>query len=43
MRFFSPSKKEKGIKGYPVAGSLFFTYEGKLVSSIAEETQWKVN
>lgn len=31
----------KGIKGYPVAGPLFFSYEGKLISTIAEETQWK--
>ena len=31
----------KNIKGYPVAGSLFFMYQGKLVSEIAEETQWR--
>lgn len=29
------------IKGYSVAGPRFFTYNGKLVADIAEETQWK--
>lgn len=29
------------IKGYNVAGPRFFTYNGKLVADIAEETQWK--
>ena len=29
------------IKGYPVAGPSFFTYNGKLVAYIARETQWK--
>jgi hypothetical protein len=31
----------KEIKGYPVAGPSFFTYNGKLVAEIARETQWK--
>ena len=31
----------KNIKGYPVSGPMFFTYNGKLISDIAEETQWK--
>lgn len=31
--------KEK--KGYSVAGPSLFTYNGKLVSDIAEDTQWK--
>lgn len=29
------------IKGYPTQGPYFFTYEGKRISEIAEETQWK--
>ena len=29
------------IKGYNVAGPRFFTYNGKLIADIAEETQWK--
>lgn len=29
------------IKGYSTAGPAFFTYNGKIVSQIAEETQWK--
>ena len=29
------------IKGYPVAGPLFFTYNGKTIADIAKETQWK--
>lgn len=29
------------IKGYPTAGPSFFTYNGKKVSDIAKETQWK--
>ena len=31
------------IKGYPVAGPHFFTYNGKLLVDIAYETQWKDN
>ena len=31
----------KEIKGYPVAGPSCFTYNGKLVCDIANETQWK--
>lgn len=31
----------KMVKGYPIAGPMCFTYNGKLVSDIAEETQWK--
>jgi hypothetical protein len=31
----------KSIKGYPVAGPSFFTYNGKLVADVARETQWK--
>ena len=31
----------KGIKGYSISGPMYFTYNGKLVSEIAEETQWK--
>lgn len=30
-----------GIKGYPVAGPQYFTYNGKLLADIAEETQWR--
>ena len=29
------------IKGYNVAGPLFFTYKGELLTDIAERTQWK--
>ncbi|SEQ30704.1 Protein of unknown function [Lachnospiraceae bacterium RM5] len=29
------------IKGYSTSGPQFFTYNGKTVSQIAEETQWK--
>lgn len=29
------------IKGYSTSGPSFFTYNGKTVSQIAEETQWK--
>lgn len=29
------------IKGYSTSGPTFFTYKGKTVSQIAEETQWK--
>lgn len=29
------------LKGYQAAGPMFFTYNGRLVSDIAEETQWK--
>ena len=29
------------IKGYPTAGTSFFTYNGKLVADIARETQWR--
>ena len=31
----------KDIKGYSVAGPALFTYNGKLVSEIARDTQWK--
>ncbi|MCI5722529.1 MAG: GIY-YIG nuclease family protein [Erysipelotrichaceae bacterium] len=31
----------KDIKGYNVAGSLFFTFNGELLTDIAERTQWK--
>ena len=31
----------KSIKGYSVSGPTLFTYKGKLVTQIAEETQWK--
>lgn len=31
----------KMIKGYSVAGPSLFTYNGKLICDIAEETQWK--
>ena len=31
----------KDIKGYSVSGPAVFTYNGKLVCDIAEETQWK--
>lgn len=31
------------IKGYSTPGPSFFTYNGKRVSEIAEETQWKDN
>lgn len=37
----SLSAVAKGIKGYSIAGPSYFTYNGKLVSDIAEETQWK--
>lgn len=30
-----------GIKGYSTSGPTFFTYHGKTISQIAEETQWK--
>ena len=29
------------IKGYSTAGPQYFTYNGKTISQIAEETQWK--
>lgn len=29
------------IKGYSTSGPCFFTYQGKTISRIAEETQWK--
>jgi hypothetical protein len=29
------------IKGYSTSGPTFFTYNGKAISQIAEETQWK--
>ena len=32
----------KNIKGYNVAGPQFFMYNGRLITDIAEETQWKV-
>lgn len=31
----------KAIKGYSVAGPMYFTYNGRLITDIAEETQWK--
>lgn len=31
----------KDIKGYNVAGPLFFTFNGELLTEIAERTQWK--
>lgn len=31
------------IKGYSTPGPSFFTYNGKRVSEIAEETQWEYN
>ena len=31
----------KSIKGYSVAGPMYFTYNGRLVCDIAEKTQWK--
>ncbi len=32
----------KDIKGYGVAGPNYFTYNGKLLTELAEETQWKL-
>lgn len=29
------------IKGYSTSGPSYFTYQGKTISQIAEETQWK--
>ena len=29
------------IKGYSTSGPQYFTYNGKTISQIAEETQWK--
>ena len=37
----SLSAVAKGIKGYNVAGPSFFTYNGRLITDIADETQWK--
>lgn len=31
----------RDIKGYPISGPSFFTYNGKLICDIARETQWK--
>ena len=31
----------KQLKGYNVAGPSYFTYNGKLITEIADETQWK--
>ena len=31
----------KSIKGYNVAGPSYFMYNGKLITEIADETQWK--
>ena len=31
----------RSFKGYPMSGPSYFTYNGKLVSDIARETQWK--
>lgn len=30
-----------GIKGYSTSGPTYFTYQGKTIAQIAEETQWK--
>jgi len=37
----SLSAVAKGIKGYSVSGPTCFTYKGRVISDIAEETQWK--
>lgn len=37
----SLSAVANGINGYPSSGPSYFTYNGKLVSDIARETQWK--
>ena len=37
----SLSAVAKLIKGYPVSGPYMFTYKGRRISDIAEETQWK--
>lgn len=37
----SLSRVASDIKGYPVAGPLFFTYNGEIIADIAERTQWK--
>lgn len=31
----------KNIKGYPVSGPAFFSFNGELLTTIAERTQWK--
>ena len=31
----------KNLKGYNIAGPSYFTYNGRLITEIAEETQWK--
>lgn len=31
----------KGFKGYNVAGPSYFTYNGELITDIAEKTQWR--
>lgn len=31
----------KNLKGYSIAGPSYFTYNGKLITEIADETQWK--
>ena len=31
----------KQLKGYNVAGPSYFTYNGKIITEIADETQWK--
>ena len=31
----------EGIKGGSIQGTQYFTYKGKIVADIAEETQWK--
>ena len=31
----------EGIKGGSIQGTQYFTYNGKIVADIAEETQWK--
>ena len=32
---------KENLKGYNIAGPSYFTYNGKLITEIAEETQWK--
>ena len=31
----------KNLKGYSIAGPSYFTYNGKLITELADETQWK--
>lgn len=37
----SLSRISDNIKGYPTSGPKMFTYQGRLITDIAEETQWK--